>query len=144
MTFLSQLTNTKLKLVTFVIFPIIILILGGLGVYNILNQSKQTQTIDEIVGQIEKDIGQSSTDLVTESNGINSSTSTNSNSPKTSFDDLSPSSKIAKNNSSSITLTSPVASTPAVDIKEIGELVEAVELDDNTKDQELDEQLAKN
>jgi cytoskeletal protein RodZ len=136
MNIFTKTINTKLKLVTFVIFPLIIVALVIVGIYLLTNQNKEVQLIDQAVTELEQTPQQ-------EASTNSQELSLDSKRNKT-FDELNSSSKSTKVNNSAVAKSSPIASTPEQDIKDIEALLEKVESTDLSDDQSLDDQIIQN
>lgn len=70
--------------------------------------------------------------------------SSKNNSTKASFDDLEKSKSSIKSQSSTIILSSPLASTPKEDIVELNTLLDKIDSFDNNDDLALDDQILQN
>jgi hypothetical protein len=134
---LSQLVNTKLKLVTFVIMPLIILLLIISMVYLSFFTNNEPQTQEQVTSSslsppiIKKEFADSSQGL--DSQSIKS------------FDELNVSSVAQSKASASVTaLTSPVASNIIAELIEVNKNLEAIESVVDGADQDLDNQILNN
>jgi exonuclease VII small subunit len=136
MNIFSKTINSKLKLVTFVILPVIIITLVILGIYLVTSQNKTTQEIGQVVSELEQNSQQTSS--------VTSEIETADISRNKSFDELNNSSKTAKTTSSIIALSSPIANSPEQDLKEVETILDKLESTDLSGDQTLDAQIISN
>jgi hypothetical protein len=128
-----------MKILTFVVLPIFIILLIAAWIYMIFfansTTTPQEQSISSVV-EIDK-----IQDFVTNKT---SQISTSKNTTKASFDDLEKPKSTTNSQSSIVALTSPVASTPEIDATEIMTLLDKIELLDSNEDATLDSQILEN
>jgi ABC-type multidrug transport system fused ATPase/permease subunit len=136
MNIFTKTINTKLKLVTFVIFPLLIIVLVVVGIYLLTNQNKEVQLIDQAVSDLEQTSQQNISSLSVDELVVNNGNK--------SFDELNESSKSTKTNSSVAAKSSAIQSTPDQDIKDVQILLNKIETVDLSDDQPLDDQIIQN
>jgi cytoskeletal protein RodZ len=141
MSFLQNIFRSKLNILTFVIFPVVIVMLIIIWIF--LSYSSSKSALETTPTQSSQ---QSISIALDQSlNSIIISNSSKKDTTKASFDDLDKSKSADKPTSSSaIALTSPVASTPELDAKEIYELLDKVDQVENNDDVALDNQILEN
>jgi cytoskeletal protein RodZ len=139
MSFFQNLFSSKMKILTFVVLPIFIILLIAAWIYMIFF-ANSTTTLQEQSASSVVEIGSIQDFVTNKSTQISSSKSTT----KASFDDLEKPKSTTNSQSSIVALTSSVASTPEIDATEIMTLLDKIELLDSNEDATLDNQILEN
>ena len=140
MSFFKNILSSKLSVITFIVLPIFIILLVLVWAYmfffkvpSMMSQDQSSSSLIEVNTPPDQIISQT----------IQTSSSKN-NSTKASFDDLEKSKSSIKSQSSTIILSSPLASTPKEDIVELNTLLDKIDSFDNNDDLALDDQILQN
>jgi cytoskeletal protein RodZ len=138
MSYIKNIFGSKLSVITLIVLPFFLVLIILAWVYMLFfnNSNPSPQTIDLPIET------QTSSSLENFTKKILQSSK--SNSSKTTFDALENPKIVTKTSSSSITLTSPVSSTPEIDVAEINTLLDKIESLDNNDDIALDNQILEN
>ena len=140
MIFLKHIFNSKLSIITFLVLPAVIILIIIAWVYILFfNNAPANPEVTNTSSTI-----QTSIVLETQNSNLTTSSKFESLGSKISFDDLEKPKSTLQSQSSTVALTSPVASTPELDATEIGSLLNRVELLDNNDDKGLDDQILEN
>ena len=127
MIFLKHIFNSKLSIITFLVLPAVIILIIIAWVYILFfNNAPANPEVTNTSSTI-----QTSIVLETQNSNLTTSSKFESLGSKISFDDLEKPKSTLQSQSSTVALTSPVASTPELDATEIGSLLNRVELLDN-------------
>jgi hypothetical protein len=137
MSFFQNLFSSKLRILAFVIFPIVILILALAWVYLLFFNSTNNASQEKVMRLESNSISKQITSQINLSYSSKSIT-------KATFEDLNIPKTFVNSKSSAIILTSPVASTPELDATEINTLLDNIESMDNNDDAALDNQILEN
>jgi hypothetical protein len=137
MNFFNNIFSSKLRILTFIVLPSVIMLLILAWVYLLFfgptTPQKQIQSPElEITNSVY---------LALSSTTTNSSTKNN---VKSTFGDLDKTESKVSSQSSVIKLTSPVAATPETDSSQIVSLLDNIETLDNNDDVSLDNQILEN
>jgi hypothetical protein len=140
MSFSQIFFSSKLRILTFVVFPIFIILIVCAWAYMLFFNNSVSPSVDqnqnslvEISSAMEQTT--SKKDSITYSKGVGT---------KVSFDDLEKPKSASVLKSSIIAATSPIPSTPELDAVEISTLLETIETLGNDDDISLDNQILEN
>lgn len=141
MNFFQNIFSSKLSIITFIVFPIFLVLIVLAWIYMLFFSNTTSITQDQANNL---NIESSSTLKIELSQSLPSSLP-KSKTSKVSFDDLEKPKSAINSQSATISVTSPVASTPQLDVIEITTLLNKIQLlDNNNDDAALDNQILEN
>jgi hypothetical protein len=143
MSIFASILSSKLKLLTFVILPLIIVILLGVMAYLYINRGNQVNQLATSIESAESITNQENSTLVSTTNSLNTSIVSKSKTTKT-FEDITTRSSKSNLISSAVAISSPIGSNPEIDSIEIDQLLTKIEADTSSDDKGLDNQILSN
>ena len=132
--------SSKLSVVAFVIFPIFLILLIVAWIYMLFFNNASVISPDQ-VSILTSEISSTAKIEIIQTP---LSSLPKSNTTKASFDDLEKPKSAINSQSSTVILTSPIATTPELDVVEITTLLDKIQLLDNNDDASLDNQILEN